>query len=83
MSSRGLPQAGELRAAYRVDVDQEIPAAEISLCPLCGTQVAASQGPGVVAVEEWAAGDLLPALAVMSCPNPDCPPDAEGTVAPG
>jgi len=61
-------------------VDQEIPAAEISVCPLCGTEVHTDDGPAVIAVDEWAAGDLLPALAVMSCPNPDCPPqDADDT----
>jgi hypothetical protein len=61
--------------AYCETVDQEIPAAEVTVCPLCGTDLELSDdaGPSVVAAEEWAAGDLLPALAVMSCPNPDCP----------
>jgi len=72
--------AGGSRAAYRDSVDQEISAAEISVCPLCGTEVDTDEGPAVVAVDEWAADDLLPALAVMSCPNPACPPqDAEDT----
>ena len=61
--------------AYREVVDQEIPAAEVTVCPLCGTELErpGECGPSVVAAEEWAAGDLLPALAVMSCPSPDCP----------
>ena len=74
--STHLPSCTRPDAAYGVNVDQELAAVEISVCPLCGTHVQPSEGPAVVAVEEWAADGLLPALAVMSCPNPHCPPEA-------
>lgn len=41
---------------------------------MCGASLEPhTAGPAVVDEAEWAADDLLPALAVMSCPNLHCP----------